>query len=84
LDTYYLECGSDFKKFCASQEIEPQLHKLKAFSRLASPINKYPVFDAQFYLHFIEDGYRVKMNESEFTDAKWLSIPDALHLTAQN
>jgi hypothetical protein len=57
--------------------------------RLASPINRYPVFDAQFYFHFLEEQTdnqiqeSLSMNEAEFTDAQWLTIPKALELCNQ-
>ena len=54
-ETYTGEFASNFTNFCQANSIEPQLDQLKAFTRLASPINKYPVFDAQFYFNFVEN-----------------------------
>jgi 8-oxo-dGTP pyrophosphatase MutT (NUDIX family) len=46
LDRYLNHYRSDFTKYCEGEKVQPQMNKLKAFTRLASPINKYPVFDA--------------------------------------
>jgi hypothetical protein len=47
------------------------------------------VFDAQFYFHFLEEQTdnqiqaSLSMNEAEFTDAQWLTIPKALEMCNQ-
>jgi len=57
--------------------MEPALSSLKAYLRVGSPVNHYPVFDAQFYFYFCDEkmAATLNMNDAEFTDAKWLTVP---------
>jgi hypothetical protein len=76
VNEYQGKFKSDFLKFCHNFNIEPSLGDLKAYSRIASPVNLYPVHDAQFYFYFCDpaETSNLNMNKDEFTDAKWLTI----------
>jgi len=76
-DQYTSKHKSDFLSFCKEKQLLPCISKLKAYTRIAGPINLYPVFDTQFYFYFLDKDHdmQLSMNNAEFTDAKWLSIP---------
>ena len=73
---------SDFGAFCKACDIQPALHRLKALTRVSNAQNVYPVFDTQFYVCKIEKGESdsLIMNKDEFTDAKWLTVTNALKM----
>ena len=74
--------ADNFATYCKSKEMEPDLANLKAYLRVGSPVNHYPVFDAQFYFYFVDEkmASTLQMNHDEFTDAKWLTVAEALHM----
>ena len=80
-EIYNKQYKSDFRAFCNAHDYIPQLAHLKGYMRLASPTNLYPAFDAQFYFHFQQGNQELILNEDEFSDAKWLSVKEALSLT---
>ena len=55
-----------------------------AFFRISSPLGYYPANDTQFYFYFCEpeEGIeqRLVLNDSEFTEFKWLTVPQIIDL----
>ena len=78
--SYIGEYDSNFIKFCKEKQIKPALTQLHACFRLGSPIGFYPCNDTQFYVHFCgkEIDEQLSLNAAEFTEAKWLTVEEAL------
>ena len=79
-DAYLNECDGNFIKFCKQYQVNLQLGALYGISRIASPMGYFPANDTQFYVLFcdakIDDV--LGLNSSEFTEAKWLTVDEAM------
>lgn len=81
------ECAGSFVKFVQKFGVEPALNQLFAYIRLGPPFSEDTQISTQFYLCFSNDeidgkvlGRDIKLQTSEFSEYKWLSVKAVLDL----
>jgi hypothetical protein len=92
LENYNGQHKVNFVSFAKACGITPDIDRMYAFHRLGSPIGFHPANDTQFYLYFPEEvnprsvGHSnlLKLNESEFTEHRWLTPELALDLYSRH
>ena len=82
LDAYRSECDGKFIKFCKQYQVNLNLGALYGLCRIASPMGYFPANDTQFYVHFCDERIddALKLDKAEFTEARWLTVNEALSL----
>jgi len=74
----------DFGGFCKNFNLVPQVDKLYAYRRMATPYGAPAIQDAQFYFYLCDDSAHVLdkqdlvLNLSENTEYVWLTVEEAL------